>query len=394
MHHLLDARGLQESRSGQGHPHRQHIADVETGIDSPERDGRADEECRTDEEDQRERDLDDDEKRPRLVLTESSARPAGAFLHGGGEVGTRALNRRNQAEEHARAERDRQREEQDAPVHADEPALLADARKTSSIDAEQSADPDDPEDRPEHAAGERQHHALGQQLPHDPAAAGPDGGTHGNLTPPARGADEQQVGDVGTGDEQHEADGADEHQQRRANVADERFTDRQRLEHGVLAECFGKLLVVLGRGELQPRIGLFEGDARRQAPGDSEVVPLILRVGVELERDPDFGIRDELLKVHARVEHANHRVRIAAERDGLADDVGIAVEASRPHLIAEHDGLVAVGPILFSAERASPEDWRAEEPEEICRDAARSELFGKRSAGVVDDAGVERGDVA
>ena len=63
------------------------------------------------------------------------------------------------------------------------------------------------------------------------------------------------------------------------------------LEHGVLAERVGKLRPCTRRGKLQPRIGLLEGDARRQTPGHPEVVPLILRVGIELKRDPDFGIR-------------------------------------------------------------------------------------------------------
>ena len=60
------------------------LCGVEAGIDPPERDRRADEQRRPDEQDQRERDLDDDEDRPRLVLAEPGARPAGAFLQGGG----------------------------------------------------------------------------------------------------------------------------------------------------------------------------------------------------------------------------------------------------------------------------------------------------------------------
>ena len=61
--------------------------------------------------------------------------------------------------------------------------------------------------------------------------------------------------------------------------------------------------------------------------------------------------------------------------------------ASRP--VAEHDHPVAVGAILFGAEGAALEDWRAKQLEEIGRHTARAELLGKRAAGVVDDAGVE-----
>ena len=170
-------------------------------------------------------------------------------------------------------------------------AVLADARQAGRVDGEQRADADDAENRPEHAAGERQHDALGQQLAHDAAAARADGGAHGNLAPPAGRAHEQQVGDVRAGDQQHEADGADEHQQRRADVGDERFAHRHRREDGVLAERVGELRRVIRRGERQPRVGLLERHAGREARGHPEIVPLVLRVRIELERQPDLRVR-------------------------------------------------------------------------------------------------------
>ena len=48
----------------------------------------------------------------------------------------------------------------------------------------------------------------------------------GDLALAAGGAHQQQVGDVGAGDEQHEADGAGEHEQRLADVADQHLADR------------------------------------------------------------------------------------------------------------------------------------------------------------------------
>ena len=130
----------------------------------------------------------------------------------------------------------------------------------------------------------------------------------GDLAPPAGGADEQQVGDVGAGDEQHEADGADQHQQRRARRC---VTSASRsgcdLEDGLLAERGRELLRVIGRRELQPRVGLLERDARRQAAGGLEVVPLILRVRVELERQPDLGVGPNSWKSTLGSEDADDR---------------------------------------------------------------------------------------
>ena len=79
-HHLLDAFGLQEPRPGQRHPHRQHVVRVEAGIDAAERDRRADQQRRADEQDERERHFGDHEQRARLVLPEAGAGTARALL--------------------------------------------------------------------------------------------------------------------------------------------------------------------------------------------------------------------------------------------------------------------------------------------------------------------------
>ena len=116
-------------------------------------------------------------------------------------------------------ERDDDRERDHAPVEPDEVAVLADARQTRGVDREQRANAGPADEQPEHAAGERQHDALGQQLPDDAAARSADRGADRDLAPAAGGAHEQQVGDVGAGDQQHEADGAAVDQQRRLDVA-------------------------------------------------------------------------------------------------------------------------------------------------------------------------------
>ena len=84
-----------------------------------------------------------------------------------------------------------------------------------------------PSDEAEHAAGERQHDALGQQLADDAAAAGADRRADRDLAPPAGRAHQQQVRDVRARDQQHEADGAGEHRAASAHVADERFLKRR-----------------------------------------------------------------------------------------------------------------------------------------------------------------------
>ena len=87
----------------------------------------------------------------------------------------------------------------------DERSVLAEARKPGGVDRQQRANAEKSHDEAEDASGEGQQHALGQQLPDDAAAARADRGTNGDLTPSARRAHQQQVRDVGAGDQQHEA---------------------------------------------------------------------------------------------------------------------------------------------------------------------------------------------
>ena len=79
--------------------------------------------------------------------------------------------------------------------------------------------PSMPKRQPEHAAGQREQDAFGQQLPDDAAASRADGRADRDLALAARRAHEQQVGDVRARDQQDEADGAEQDPERRPDVA-------------------------------------------------------------------------------------------------------------------------------------------------------------------------------
>ncbi len=76
------------------------------------------------------------------------------------------------------------------------------------------------EQHAEQAARERQHHALRQQRAGDPAAAGAERGTHGELLMAPFRAHQEQVRDVAAGDEQHDADGCQQNPENLSDVAD------------------------------------------------------------------------------------------------------------------------------------------------------------------------------
>ena len=63
------------------------------------------------------------------------------------------------------------------------------------------------------AADRSEQHALGEHLANEPAAAGADCHAHSDLLLAGRGAGEQQVGNVGAGDQQDHGDDARQHEQ-------------------------------------------------------------------------------------------------------------------------------------------------------------------------------------
>ena len=73
---------------------------------------------------------------------------------------------------------------------------------------------------PSSAADQRQQNALGQQHPGDAAAARAERRAHREFLLAALCADQEQVGDVAAGDEQHDADGRQEDPQHAPHVAD------------------------------------------------------------------------------------------------------------------------------------------------------------------------------
>ena len=79
-------------------------------------------------------------------------------------------------------------------------------------------DPAQRQQQPEDAADHRQQNAFDQQLTDDPPAAGAERDADGNLARAPRRPREQQVGDVGAGNQQHEADRAHQRPEDQRNL--------------------------------------------------------------------------------------------------------------------------------------------------------------------------------
>src|SRR5205807_3593582 len=75
-------------------------------------------------------------------------------------------------------------------------------------------------------AGRREHHALDEQLSNDASTGGPDGRAYGDLPLAPSRTSEQEVGDIGAGDEQHKADCAGKYQKGETDITNERIPER------------------------------------------------------------------------------------------------------------------------------------------------------------------------
>ena len=192
-----------EARQGQVEGDHVHVLVIEAGIDAGGVLQRAQEEAACDQQDQRDRDLTDDE-----CVTEPQARWAAveAFcLERRQEIGARCLERRGKTREHRRPERNRRREYDDPPVRRDvECKRHWQLRK----DRQQQGRQPPAEQQSENAASDKQDRRFSEELADETTAAGADRQSHGDLSPPPRRARQEHAGDVDARDQQDEADDA------------------------------------------------------------------------------------------------------------------------------------------------------------------------------------------
>ncbi len=143
-------------------------------------------------------------------------------------------------------------------------------------------------------------------------------------------------------------DRAEQHPQRRPDVADDDLLHRLDAEAGLAAERVRERLAELGRRLLQLRVRGRERDARLEAAGGEEEVPLHRAVRIDLKRQPEIRRPDRRLDGFGveRAEHADDFVGLAVQRELAADDRRVAAEAPLPEPFAQHDDVSAVRQIF------------------------------------------------
>ena len=205
----------------------------------------AHEEAGAEQQQEAERDLCGDEPLAEEERAAGARHRAGGVLQRDPRIGAARAECREQTEDHAGRDRERHRERENPQIRCriDEQRLTLGRHQREERLGQRNRQP-----HAERAAGNREHEAFGQELPNQLAAASAERQPHRDLALPHDAARDQQVRDVGAGDQQHEPDHAHQDDERRrefvaeARVADRRAFDAQLTLHELLARVLRPVL--------------------------------------------------------------------------------------------------------------------------------------------------------
>ena len=192
-----------------------------------------------DQEQDRERDLRDDESAAHPIPARAAAAAASAFFQSGLQLRARQLQRRHETEQPAGDDREREREEKDAGV--DRGVLRADKILRQ---LEQSPQAPVRQEHARAAAGQPEDRCFRQQLPDESPAARAQRGAHGHFPLPREAAGQQQVRQVRARDQQNRSRCRKEKPEHRAHVADDELPVKIDLQ------AAARILFRIGGGEL------------------------------------------------------------------------------------------------------------------------------------------------
>ena len=354
--------------------------------------------ARADEQDDRQRDLDDDQRR-----AEASAALAGgaarAILERFVQRRARCVQRRREPDQKRRHERHATGERDRAPVHRQHGVrrqLRADERldRGERPQCEQQADG---------ARHHREDEALDEEVPHHARPRRAERLADGDLLAPRGQASEEERGDVGARDEQHESDCAEQRVERRLERTDQRGHEEPRLGDGVGVEPRAELLAVAARDRQQLLLRVRERHAGLQSRDGLRVACAGLHLRRREAADLEDARREHLhlteRRAHARRHDADDFPRLAVERDRLADQRGAAAESRLPDLVAQDAHRRSVRRVFVLVKVAAERRQDAERRQERRAHAQAVQLLGIAVAGqreVVecrDADGVERARV-
>ncbi len=227
-----------------------------------------------------------------------------------------------------------------------------------------------PENQPCKAAERREHRALRQQLPDHTIAARSQRKSNRDLALAPNGPHQQQVRQIGAGDQQNEPHRAQENKERRAHAA--RNIVRQ--QSGAGFQVLAHVRVSQGetlRNGVQFGAGGGEGSARLQPSEHIDAMIAVLREQVRRIRRGDVkhqrdGHVELAWATKAGWQDSDDGVSLVIERDGTAQEMRIAAKARTPQLVAHDDDALCAWAVLLG-QKIAPKRGRNAESGEIVR---------------------------
>ena len=238
--------------------HHQRVIRLEAGIDPAQVLEGGEQQAGADQQHHRQRDLGDDENAERASMRAGG--PSTFTFQRVVHIGPRRVPGRNDPEQDAGHDCDRDRKDQRPAIDVN---LVGPGYRIGGGLGEDVGEPGGEQGTAD-AAERREHDALGNELADDPAAAGSQCGAHRDLPLTCGAAHQQQVGDVGAGNEQHETDRTEHEQHRRPRLADHQVLKRNQRDAG---QVIGRALRAQGEAR-ELSAGLLPGDVRREAHED------------------------------------------------------------------------------------------------------------------------------
>ena len=260
--------------------------------------------------------------------------------------------------------------EREGEHHAVE-ARLVEPHDVARHQRRHSVENDDSGGEPQRAAAQAQHHALGQELAHDPSPAGAQRRADYQRALATHSPYQQQSGHVDAGDQQDERGGRGQRGQGGTVLVDHLLPERDhpdavlRIAGRTSTRAPGREPAGGAFHALQDAADLGGGLSRRDAlsePSQHDGCP----VGVRHEGSPH--LLPGAGKIETLRKHAHHGATLAADIDDCADDVRVRTEASGPGAVAQQHDPVGT-PLRFLVGKEPAESRRRpEQPQQRWRD--------------------------
>ena len=364
---------------------------IDAGIDGSQTHETVEEQSSSHQEHHRHGDLGDHETTsepdPAMARRGGLASVFEALVH----IRARRLESRYETEEHTRCHRDADGKQQDPQVHRDG----IHPRDTAGIVRAEGLNSAERQDDPKHTADQGQENAFGKQLIENPRPAGTQGRPQGHFPTPMGAARQKKVGNIGTGDQEHEADGPKQHPQRRIDLSSRRFVERdQRVRAGRTVPSpilIGKLFGQPGGEDIDIRLRRPDIDSRTELADHSQriAVATVHRLAVHVYRQPHVdspppghGFRT----LERRRQDTYNFDGRPVQMDRLPHRSGITAPLSLPEPVAQHCHSSGVADEVISLEEPPELCVGTEHREEVLGDVGTEQALRTCVSGHVEPA--------